>query len=62
MPRREAETPWEVDESGPNAKHLPNERRLTVLSPYATAATRLLLFTGCRLRENFASQMSGRRF
>jgi integrase len=51
---REAETvgvPWQVDESGPNAKHLPKERRMTVLSPFATAATRLLLFTGCRLRE-----------
>jgi len=51
---REAETvgvPWQVDESGPNAKHLPKERRLTVLSPFATAAIRLLLFTGCRLRE-----------
>jgi integrase len=51
---REAETvgvPWQVDESGPNAKHMPKERRLTVLSPFATAAIRLLLFTGCRLRE-----------
>lgn len=52
---REAETigiPWQVDDSGPNAKHLmPKERRLTVLSPFATAAIRLLLFTGCRLRE-----------
>jgi len=52
---REAETigvPWQVDESGPNAKHAPKvERRLTVLSPFATAAIRLLLFTGCRLRE-----------
>jgi integrase len=51
---REAETvgvPWQVNESGPNAKHLPKERRLTVLSPFATAAIRLLLFTGCRLRE-----------
>ncbi len=51
---REAETvgiPWQVDESGPNAKHLPKERRVTVLSPFATGAIRLLLFTGCRLRE-----------
>ena len=30
---------------------MPKERRLTVLSPFATAAIRLLLFTGCRLRE-----------
>jgi integrase len=51
---REAETvgvPWQVDESGPNAKHLSKERRQTVLSPFATAAIRLLLFTGARLRE-----------
>ena len=51
---REAETvgiPWEVDESGPNAKHVPKERRITVASPFATAAIRLLIFTGCRLRE-----------
>jgi integrase len=52
---REAETvgvPWEVDESGPNAKHAPKpERRITVVSPFATAAIRLLIFTGCRLRE-----------
>ena len=30
---------------------MPKEKRLTVLSPFATAAIRLLLFTGCRLRE-----------
>jgi integrase len=52
---REAETtgtPWTVDESGPNAKHAPRpEKRLTVMSPFATAAIRLLIFTGCRLRE-----------
>ncbi|AMN45019.1 site-specific integrase [Rhodoplanes sp. Z2-YC6860] len=51
---REAETtgiPWMVDESNPNAKHVPKERRLTKISPPAAAALRLLLFTGCRLRE-----------
>jgi integrase len=50
----EAETdgvPWDVDESKPTAKHIPKRNRLTVLSPFATAALRLLLFTGCRLRE-----------
>jgi integrase len=50
----EAETigvPWQVDKAGPNAKHIPKQRRLTVLSPFATAAIRLLLLTGCRLRE-----------
>ncbi len=63
---REAETigiPWQVDNSGPNAKHLmPKERRLTVLSPFATAAIRLLLFTGCRLREILEPRMERSRF
>jgi integrase len=51
---REAETvgvPWQVDENSPNVKHVPKERRFTVVSPFATAAIRLLIFTGCRLRE-----------
>ena len=51
---REAETlgvPWSVDLAKPTAKHAPKGDRLTVVSPYATAAIRLLLFTGCRLRE-----------
>jgi integrase len=52
---REAETrgvPWNVDEGKPKAKHLPKkENRYTKLSPFAAAALRLLLFTGCRLRE-----------
>lgn len=52
---REAETvglPWEGDESKPKAKHLPKpENRRVVMSPFATAAIRLLMFTGCRLRE-----------
>ena len=52
---REAETvgfPWRVDEGKPTAKHLAApERRRTVLSPAVVAALRLLLFTGCRLRE-----------
>jgi integrase len=51
---REAETvgiPW-----GPNpaklVKHAPKaENRRVVLSPHVTGAIRLLLFTGCRLRE-----------
>jgi integrase len=52
---REAETtglPWRVDESASNAKHVakPDKRR-TVLSPHATAAIRLLVLTGARLRE-----------
>jgi len=51
---REAETtgvPWDVDETKPTAKHIPKRDRQTVISPFAAAALRLLLFTGCRLRE-----------
>lgn len=52
---REAETvgiPWHVDETRPTAKHAPKpENRRVKISPAATAAIRLLLFTGCRLRE-----------
>jgi integrase len=52
---REAETmgiPWQVDETKPTAKHAPRpENRRVKISPAATAAIRLLLFTGCRLRE-----------
>ncbi len=52
---REAETIgilWEVDELKRGVKHLARpENRRTIISPYATAAIRLLLFTGARLRE-----------
>jgi integrase len=52
---REAETkgiPWDVDERKPKAKHLPKAKsRFTRIGPFAAAAIRLLLFTGCRLRE-----------
>ena len=52
---REAETkgiPWDVDERKPKAKHLPKAKnRFTKIGPFAAAAIRLLLFTGCRLRE-----------
>jgi integrase len=51
---KEAETtgvPWRVDEEKPNAKHIPKAERITRMSPFAGAAIRLLLFTGCRLRE-----------
>ena len=50
----EAETtgvPWVVDEEKPTSKHTPKTERITRLSPFAGAAIRLLLFTGCRLRE-----------
>jgi integrase len=51
---REAETvglPWDTDETAPNAKHLPKSKRNTKISRSATAALRLLILTGCRLRE-----------
>jgi integrase len=51
---RDAETtgvPWTVDETRPTAKHVPKARRFTKIGPSAAAALRLLLFTGCRLRE-----------
>jgi integrase len=42
----------DVDEAKPKAKHLPKARnRFTKIDPFAAAAIRLLLFTGCRLRE-----------
>src|SRR5262249_53347678 len=51
---REAETcgtPWALDTSKPTAKHAPKSARSTKIAPSAAAALRLLLFTGCRLRE-----------
>jgi integrase len=52
---REAETtglPWGPDSSNPKAKHAPKEKnRRVVIGREATAAIRLLLFTGGRLRE-----------
>jgi integrase len=51
---REAETvglPWEVDDQRATAKHCPKGERRTILGPFATAGLRLLLLTGCRLRE-----------
>ncbi|MDB5508770.1 MAG: integrase [Hyphomicrobiales bacterium] len=44
--------PYAVDEGAEKAKHAPKpENRTTLVSPYAVGAIRLLLFTGCRLRE-----------
>ena len=52
---REAETvgiPYEVDETRPTAKHAPKpENRRVIVAPDAVAAIRLLMLTGCRLRE-----------
>jgi integrase len=44
--------PWQVDETKPKAKHAPRkENQVTRIAPQATAAIRLLLLTGARLRE-----------
>lgn len=44
--------PWTVDETKPAAKHAPKEEnRHEIIDLYAVAAIRLLLLTGCRLRE-----------
>jgi integrase len=53
---REAETTgikWDVDLKAVGAKHLPKnvEERRTGIGPHAAAALRLLILTGCRLRE-----------
>lgn len=52
---REAETvglPWQVDPTKEKAKHAPKpENQRELISPAVTGAIRLLLFTGCRLRE-----------
>ena len=44
--------PWDVDETKITAKHAPKpENRRTIIDAHAAAAIRLLLLTGCRLRE-----------
>ena len=44
--------PWDVDEKKPTAKHLASpENRQVRFPPHVIGAIRLLLFTGCRLRE-----------
>jgi integrase len=44
--------PYQVNEDGPKAKHAPKpENRKRKLDLYATAAIRLLILTGARLRE-----------
>jgi integrase len=52
---REAETegiPWRSNDSRPLSKHAPKEEnRRTAFGPFPVAALRLLLLTGCRLRE-----------
>jgi integrase len=51
---RRAETTgiqWNVDAAKATSKHLPKKNRHTIIGAHAAAALRLLLFTGCRLRE-----------
>ena len=44
--------PWTVETNKPSAKHLPKPaNRFSRINPFAAAAIRLLMFTGCRLRE-----------
>lgn len=51
--------PWDVDETGPKAKHLAKpENRRVKLDPFAVAAIRLLILTGARLREILDAQWS----
>lgn len=50
----EAETvgiTWQIEADKPTSKHVPKRNQRTVVSPHATAAIRLLMFTGARLRE-----------
>ncbi len=44
---------WNTDPAKPGAKHLPNDpaNQRSVIGPHAAAAIRLLILTGCRLRE-----------
>jgi integrase len=42
---------WNVDETKTTSKHVSKKNQRTIIGPHAAAALRLLLFTGCRLRE-----------
>jgi integrase len=52
--------PWVLDPDAPNAKHVPKQLRnqRTKIEEHAAAAIRLLLFTGCRMREILHLQWS----
>ena len=43
--------PWTIKAQGHTLKHLPKAQEPVVYPPDVTGAIRLLLFTGCRLRE-----------
>jgi integrase len=59
---REGETigvPYDVDELKPGSKHAPKaDKRRTRLDPFATAAIRILVLTGARLREILDAEWS----
>jgi integrase len=51
---RQAESsglPWEIKAAGASVKHVAKTNRAEVYPPHVTGAVRLLLLTGCRLRE-----------
>ncbi|PHR60679.1 MAG: integrase [Robiginitomaculum sp.] len=51
---REAETaglPWKIDPNKSVSKHMQKTGHQTIVPIHVTAAIRLLMFTGCRLRE-----------
>src|SRR5262249_34071323 len=42
---------WNADQPKGTSKPVPNKNQRTIIGPHAAVALRLLLFTGCRLRE-----------
>jgi hypothetical protein len=49
--KRASTVPWTINKNTRTSKHIPKENRQTIIGPHAAGAIRLLLFTGCRLRE-----------
>lgn len=43
--------PWDIKAEGDRIKHVPKIAQVVIYPPQVTGAIRLLLFTGCRLRE-----------
>ena len=48
-----------MDDANPMSKHAPKGARHVVIGPHAAGAIRLLLFTGCRLREILCLKWEG---
>jgi integrase len=58
---RRAETvgvPWNTDETKATAKHIPKGLKVRIIDQHATAAIRLLILTGARLREILTAKWS----